>query len=75
MLKYQNISTSILQFLRRQIVCGKIKGGERLNENKLSAELGVSRPPLRETFRILRNRKPGPDHPPHRYFCDQTERA
>lgn len=53
MLKYQNISTSILQFLRRQIVCGKIKGGERLNENQLSTELGVSRPPLRETFRIL----------------------
>lgn len=55
MLKYQNISTSILQFLRRQIVCGKIKGGERLIENQLSVELGVSRPPLRETFRILEN--------------------
>lgn len=55
MLKYQNISTSILEFLRRQIVCGKIKGGERLIENQLSAELGVSRPPLRETFRILQN--------------------
>nr|WP_320013891.1 GntR family transcriptional regulator [uncultured Desulfobacter sp.] len=57
MLKYQNISTSILQFLRRQIVCGKIKGGDRLIENQLSAELGVSRPPLRETFRILQNER------------------
>ena len=57
MLKYQNISTSILEFLRRQIVCGKIKGGERLIENQLSAELGVSRPPLRETFRILQNER------------------
>ena len=55
MLKYQNISTSILEFLRRQIVSGKIQGGERLIENKLSIELGVSRPPLRETFRILQN--------------------
>lgn len=55
MLKYQNISTSVLQFLRRQIVCGKIKGGERLKENQLSIELGVSRPPLRETFRLLEN--------------------
>lgn len=55
MLKYQNISTSILEYLRRQIVCGKIKGGERLIENQLSVELGVSRPPLRETFRILEN--------------------
>ncbi|WP_320045391.1 GntR family transcriptional regulator [uncultured Desulfobacter sp.] len=55
MLKYQNISTSILEFLRRQIVSGKIQGGERLIENKLSVELGVSRPPLRETFRILQN--------------------
>lgn len=55
MLKYQNISTSILEFLRRQIVSGRIQGGERLIENKLSVELGVSRPPLRETFRILQN--------------------
>lgn len=55
MLKYQNISTSTLEFLRRQIVSGKIQGGERLIENKLSVELGVSRPPLRETFRLLQN--------------------
>lgn len=52
-MKYLNITESTLQYLRKQIISGRIAGGERLNENRLSAELGVSRPPLREAFRIL----------------------
>lgn len=54
-MKYLNITESTLQHLREQIVSGKIPGGERLNENHLAAQLGVSRPPLREAFRILEN--------------------
>jgi DNA-binding GntR family transcriptional regulator len=56
-MKYLNISESTLQYLRQQIISGKIAGGERLNENRLSTELGVSRPPLREAFRILENER------------------
>ncbi len=54
---YPNVSESTVQYLRAQIICGKIAGGERLNENRLAMELGISRPPLRETFRILQNER------------------
>jgi len=55
--KYLNITESTLQHLREQIVSGRIRGGERLNENRLATRLGVSRPPLREAFRILENER------------------
>jgi DNA-binding GntR family transcriptional regulator len=39
--------------IRGQILDGKLKPGERLVEDKLSAELGVSRVPVREALRGL----------------------
>lgn len=39
--------------LRRAIVLGRYKPGERLVEEKLSAELGISRVPIREALRTL----------------------
>ena len=48
-----NVTSSILQFLREKITVGELKPGHKLNELSLSADLGVSRPPLREAFRIL----------------------
>lgn len=39
--------------LREAIWTGVLKPGQRLNENWLASELGVSRPPLREAFRVL----------------------
>ena len=56
-MKYLNITESTLQHLRELIVSGRIPGGERLNENQLASQLGVSRPPLREAFRILENER------------------
>ena len=47
------VTSSILQFLREKITVGELKPGHKLNELSLSADLGVSRPPLREAFRIL----------------------
>lgn len=35
------------------ILLGQLKGGQRLNEIRLSEELAISRPPLREAFRRL----------------------
>jgi len=52
-----SVTESTLQFLRRKIITGELKPGQKLNESSLSEELGISRPPLRETFRIL-----GKDH-------------
>ncbi|MCP2899127.1 GntR family transcriptional regulator, partial [Salmonella enterica subsp. enterica serovar Typhimurium] len=39
--------------LRERILKGDYEPGERLVENKLSAELGVSRIPVREALRAL----------------------
>ncbi len=43
----------IYEILKEQILTGKIKSGERLLENKISIELGVSRSPVREALRML----------------------
>ncbi len=39
--------------LRRMIVGGVLLPGDRIIENRLTDELGISRPPLREALRIL----------------------
>lgn len=43
----------VSEALRRAIWDGVLRPGERLNEQRLAAELGVSRPPLREAIRVL----------------------
>jgi len=52
-----SITGSIVEQLRIHIVVGALKPGQRLNEIKLSSHFGVSRPPLREAFRLLENEK------------------
>ncbi|WP_222710808.1 GntR family transcriptional regulator [Quadrisphaera setariae] len=39
--------------LRRMILSGALAEGERLTEERLTEELGISRPPLREAMRTL----------------------
>ncbi|MFQ5769726.1 MAG: GntR family transcriptional regulator [bacterium] len=48
-----NVTTSAHQFLRDKIITGELGPGEKLNEAILSTKLGISRPPLRESFRLL----------------------
>ena len=48
-----SVTESALRSLRKRIITGELKPGQKLNECSLSEELGISRPPLRETFRIL----------------------
>src|SRR4029453_18184244 len=48
-----SLSKVVNEQIRGQILDGKLKPGERLVEDKLSAELGVSRVPGREGLRIL----------------------
>jgi len=43
----------ISDILREAIWEGLLKPGQRLNEQRLSTEIGVSRPPLREAIRVL----------------------
>lgn len=49
----QNLSDRIADHLIEDIICFKIQPGERLLEQKVAEELGVSRSPVREAFRIL----------------------
>lgn len=39
--------------LRRMIIGGQLRPGERVVENQLTQQLGISRPPLREALRVL----------------------
>lgn len=51
--KTKNLSEQIADHLIKEITCFKIPPGDRLLEQKISDELGVSRSPVREAFRIL----------------------
>ncbi len=48
-----NTTSTVLEALREKIIIGELKPGHKLNEVDISMNLGVSRPPLREAFRIL----------------------
>ncbi len=49
----RSLSKVVSEKIRSQILDGKLRPGERLVEDKLSAELGVSRVPVREALREL----------------------
>lgn len=53
LLESELMSKKIADILRENIISGNIKGGEKLNESQLSGALNISRPPIREAFRIL----------------------
>ena len=53
LLRSQSLSSVVQREIERQIMSGKIKAGSRINENKLSREIGVSRGPIREACRGL----------------------
>jgi len=48
-----SVTASTLQLLREKIITGELKPGQKLNESALSLQLGISRPPLREAFRLM----------------------
>ena len=47
-----NIAT---EYLRKRIITGEMAAGQRINETDLASYLNISRPPIREAFRILEN--------------------
>ena len=54
-LAISGVTKSLVQRLRMYIIEGILTPGQKLNELELSTRLGISRPPLREAFRILEN--------------------
>jgi len=54
-MKIIGVTESVVQYLRVHIITGDLGAGQRLNEIELSSSLNVSRPPIREAFRVLEN--------------------
>jgi DNA-binding GntR family transcriptional regulator len=55
MLDYQTLSDSAVEMLRKMILNGTYKPGERINQVQLAEKLQISRGPLREALRMLQN--------------------
>jgi len=51
--KFKSLTDQIYEYLSNSIIEGIIKPGEKLTENDLCHQFGISRSPLRECFRIL----------------------
>lgn len=54
-MEIKSITESVVEYLRLQIITGELAAGQRINETELASYLNISRPPLREAFRILEN--------------------
>jgi DNA-binding GntR family transcriptional regulator len=52
-LSVKGVTESVAQNLRINIIEGELAPGQKLNELELAERLGISRPPLREAFRLL----------------------
>ena len=50
-----SVTQSAFQYIKARILTGEFPPGEKLNESQLVELLGISRPPLREAFRLLEN--------------------
>jgi DNA-binding GntR family transcriptional regulator len=52
-----SVTKNTVQLLRQSIITGALMPGQKLNEIEISSRFGISRPPLREAFRVLENEK------------------
>lgn len=53
LIKKKTLHIDIADTLRELIITGKLKEGEKVNENELCASMGTSKTPLREALRVL----------------------
>jgi len=51
--KRKSLREEVYDSLRRSIIHGKLKGGQRLIEETLAHQVGISRTPVREAFHKL----------------------
>jgi len=51
--EFENITSTVLAYLRAKIISGELAPGSKINENDLSKKLQISRAPVREAFRVL----------------------
>jgi DNA-binding GntR family transcriptional regulator len=55
LLNYQNLSDHVASLIRKMILNGTLKPGERVNQVQLAEKLNISRGPIREALRMLQN--------------------
>jgi len=49
----KSLMTVVLDNIRRRIFTGEFRPGQKINESEIAVNLGISRSPVREAFRIL----------------------
>ncbi len=49
----QSLSEQVYSYIKRQILSGELKGGQKIPEEKIAQQFGVSRTPIREALRRL----------------------
>ena len=54
-MEIKGVTESVVEYIRDKIVIGELVPGQKIEENHWASKMGVSRPPLREAFRILEN--------------------
>jgi DNA-binding GntR family transcriptional regulator len=52
-LEIKSLTAVVLDDIRRRILTGGFRPGERINESEVAGKLGISRSPVREAFRVL----------------------
>jgi DNA-binding GntR family transcriptional regulator len=52
-IEIRSLMTVVLDKIRRRILTGEYRPGQKINESEIAINLGVSRSPVWETFRIL----------------------
>lgn len=52
-MKIESLVDHTSKYLEDMIIKGKLRPGQRIKEKEVSSQLGISRPPVREAFKIL----------------------
>jgi len=52
-MKIESLVDQTSKYLEDMIIKGKLRPGQRIKEKEVSSQLGISRPPVREAFKIL----------------------
>jgi len=53
MVEIKSLMAVVLDNIRRRILTGEFRPGQKINESEIAVNLGISRSPVREAFRIL----------------------
>lgn len=52
-IRKESIADQVYHYIKRMILSGELKGGEKISEENIAARLGVSRTPVREALKRL----------------------